>query len=88
MHDGAPAHFRRAVRNVSNKTYHGRGIGRGGPTAWILHSPYLNYLDFYLWKHLISLVYAAPVDNEEALNRRIVEACQTTPTSRNECDGP
>jgi hypothetical protein len=31
---------------------------------------------FDLWKYLKSLVYAAPVDNEEALHR-IVVACQT-----------
>jgi hypothetical protein len=27
--------------------------------------------------HLKPLVYAAPVDNEETLHRRIVDACQT-----------
>jgi hypothetical protein len=34
-------------------------------------------LDFYLWRHLKTLVYAAPVDNEEALHHRTVGACQT-----------
>jgi hypothetical protein len=29
------------------------------------------------WEHLETLVYATPVDNEEALHRRIVDACQT-----------
>jgi hypothetical protein len=33
--------------------------------------------DFYLWGHLKSLVYAAPV-NEEALHHCIVDACQTS----------
>jgi hypothetical protein len=33
-------------------------------------------LDFYQWGHLKTLVYADPVDNEEALHR-IVDACQT-----------
>jgi hypothetical protein len=36
--------------------------------------------DFYLWGHLNTLVYAAPVDNEETLHRCIVGACQTTET--------
>jgi hypothetical protein len=46
MHDGAPAHFSRAVRDVLNNTYHDRWIGRGGPTAWPPRSPDLNPLDF------------------------------------------
>jgi hypothetical protein len=37
----------------------------------------LNPLDFYLWEQLKILVYAAPVDNEEALHHRIVDGCQT-----------
>jgi hypothetical protein len=36
----------------------------------------LNPLDVYLSGHLKTLVYAAPVDNEETLHR-IVVACQT-----------
>jgi hypothetical protein len=33
MHDGAPAHFSRAVRDVLNNNYHGRWIVREGLTA-------------------------------------------------------
>jgi hypothetical protein len=76
MHDGAPAHFSRAAQYVLNNTYQDRRIGRGGPNAWPPRSADLNPLDFYLWGHLKTLVYAAPVDNEEALNHRIVDACQ------------
>jgi hypothetical protein len=68
MHDGAPAHY---------STYLDRWIGTGGPTAWPPRSPDLNHLDSYLWGHLKTLVYAAPVDNEEALHHRIVDASQT-----------
>jgi hypothetical protein len=32
--------------------------------------------DFYLWGHFKTLVYAAPVDNEESLHHRTVDACQ------------
>jgi hypothetical protein len=53
-------------------------MARRGPIAWPPHSPHLNRLDFYLWGRLKSLVYAAPVDNEEALHHHIVVACQTT----------
>jgi hypothetical protein len=44
-----------------------------------LHAPRtdLNPLDFYLWEHLNTLVYAAPVDNGETLHHRTVDACQT-----------
>jgi hypothetical protein len=78
MHDGAMAHFSRAVGDVLSNTYHDQWIFRGGgPTAWPPRSPDLNPLDFYLWGHLRTLVYAAPVDNEEALPHRIVDACQT-----------
>jgi hypothetical protein len=67
MHDGALAHFSCAVWDVLNNTYHDRWIGRGGPIAWPPSSPDLNPLDFHPWGHLKILVYAAPVDNEEAL---------------------
>jgi hypothetical protein len=77
MHDGAPAHFNRAVRDALNNTYHDRRICRGGPTAWPPRSPDMSPLYFYLWGHLKSLVCAAPVGNEEALNHRTVTDCQT-----------
>jgi hypothetical protein len=70
---GALAHFSRAVLDVLNNTYHDRWIGSGDPTAWPSSSPDLNSLEFYL----NPLVYAAPVDNEEALHHRIVDARQT-----------
>jgi hypothetical protein len=36
-----------------------------------------NRVVFYPWKHLKTFVYAAPVDNEETLHHRTVDACQT-----------
>jgi hypothetical protein len=77
MHDGALAHFSRAVRDVANNTYHDRWVCSGGPTAWPLRSPDLNPLDLYLCGHLNPLVHVAPVDNEEVPHHRIVDACQT-----------
>jgi hypothetical protein len=76
MHDDAAARFSRDVRDVLINIYHGRRIGRGGPTAWPPRSPDLNPLDLYLWEHLRTLVYAAPVDTEETPHQRIVDACQ------------
>jgi hypothetical protein len=77
MHYGASALFSRAVRDVLNNAYYDRWIGRGGPTAWPPRSPDLSPLDFYPWGTPKIPVYAAPVDNEEALHHRIVDACQT-----------
>jgi hypothetical protein len=77
MHDGASAHFSRAVGDVLNNTHYDWWIGRGGPIPWPPPSLYFNPLDFYLWGHLKTLVCAAPVDNEEALHQRIVDACKT-----------
>jgi hypothetical protein len=70
--------------------YNGRWIGRGGPTAWPPRSPDLNSLDFYLSEHLKSLMYAAPVDNEEALHHRTVGVSDYPQLPRHlwtDCDG-
>jgi hypothetical protein len=37
----------------------------------------LNPLDVCLWGHLKTLMYAAPVDNEDSLHHGIVDVCQT-----------
>jgi hypothetical protein len=77
MHDGAPAHFSRALRNILNNTHHDRWIRIGGPTAWPPRRPDLNPLDFCLWGQLKLHVYATPVDDEEALHHCTVDACKT-----------
>jgi hypothetical protein len=77
MHDGATAHFRCVVRDVLNKAYNNRCIGTGRPIAWPPSSLDLNSVNFFLLGHLKTIMYAAPVDNEEAFHHRIVDACQT-----------
>lgn len=79
LHDGAPAHFAPEVRQILNRRdYFGnRWIGRGGPNAWPARSPDLNPLDFFLWGHCKSLVYARRVDTVDELEDRIVDAFQT-----------
>jgi hypothetical protein len=77
LHDGASAHSSRAERDVLSNSCHERWIGRGGPTVWPPRSPDLNPLECYLLRQLRALVCAAPVDNEEALTQRVVDACQT-----------
>jgi hypothetical protein len=86
MHDGAPAHFSRAVRDLLSNTYHDRWTGKGGPTAWLPRPPELNPLDSYLWGHIEALVHAAPVVNDEALHHCMwmpVRLSATTPASLN-----
>jgi hypothetical protein len=66
------------VQDVLNSTYHDQWIGRRGSSAWTPRSkPDLSPLDFYLWSRLKFFVCAAPVENEEALHRCIMDACQT-----------
>jgi hypothetical protein len=77
MHDGAPALSGRAVRVDHKNAYHKLLLGRGRFIAWPPRPPDLNPLNVYLWEHLQPLVYAAPVDNEETLHHRTVDACQT-----------
>jgi hypothetical protein len=69
--------LRHIVAVLCEASYHGRGIGRGGPTAWPPRSPDFNPVDFYVWAHLKAFVYASPVDNVEALHHRTVDDCQT-----------
>jgi hypothetical protein len=86
MNDDAPAHFRLTVRDILKNTYHDRWIGRGGPTAWPPRSPDFNPPDFHLRGHLKPLVYAAPVDNEEAFHHLTVDVLSDYPqTARHLC---
>ena len=71
MHDGAPPHFSRVARQFLNRHFANKWIGRGGPIAWPARSPDLNPLDFHLWGHLKSIVYATSIENAEILRNRI-----------------
>jgi hypothetical protein len=74
MVHGALAHFSYAVKDVLN---HDWCICRGRPAAWPPCSPDLNPLDFYMNRHLKTLVYAAALDDKEALYHHIVDDSQT-----------
>jgi hypothetical protein len=73
--EGAPAHFSRAMRAGLHNTYHDQW-----PIAWPQRWRGLNPPHLYLQGHK-NLVYAAPVENEEALHHRIGDACQTSATT-------
>ncbi|GFX56602.1 uncharacterized protein TNCV_3954291 [Trichonephila clavipes] len=67
----APVHFSADVRSALDTAYPERGSGRGGPVNWLALSPDFSCLDVLLWGHMKSLVYASPVDSNEALVARI-----------------
>ena len=73
QHDGAPLHFGKQVTAFLNDTYPNRWIGRGGPIAWPPRSPDLNPLDYYLWGHMKSMVYATKIHTEDELLTRILD---------------
>ncbi|KAJ8945162.1 hypothetical protein NQ318_001627 [Aromia moschata] len=78
MHDGAPPHFARIVREYLNEQFPGRWIGRGNdaPISWPPRSPDLNPCDFFIWGDLKQKVYSVSIKNEEQLWNRIQNAVQ------------
>jgi hypothetical protein len=74
LHDGAPAHFLRNVRQHLDEVYGRKWIGRGGPVSWPARSPDLNPLDFCLWGWVKCLVYKTEIESEEDLRQRIENA--------------
>jgi hypothetical protein len=64
----APPHFSRNVREMLDKQYAQRWIGRGGPHHWPARSPDLNL------NHLKSIIYRRPINSEADLRVRIQEA--------------
>jgi hypothetical protein len=76
QHGSAP-HFGRQVTAFMNQHFPDRWIGRGGSAAWPARSPNLSPLDFFLWGHMKSLVYAVKSNSRadcELLNR-IMDSC-------------
>lgn len=73
QHDGAPAHFARAVREYLDNRFP-QWIGRGGRVAWPARSPDLTPLDFFLWGHVKNIVYAVPCDTDEEMQQKIITA--------------
>lgn len=76
MHDGAPAHFSRPVREYLDERFAHQWIGREGTQLWPPRSADLNPLDYFFWGYLKSLVYATPVIDEDDLRDRIIN-CST-----------
>jgi hypothetical protein len=63
MHDRVSPHSLYIVRQHLNQTFGEQWIGCGGAVNWPARSPDLNPLDFWLWGHLKTLVYSAPIND-------------------------
>uniref|UniRef100_V5GHS2 Transposable element Tc3 transposase n=3 Tax=Anoplophora glabripennis TaxID=217634 RepID=V5GHS2_ANOGL len=74
MHDGAPAHYSRPVREYLDISFRNRWIGRGSEVPWPARSPDLNPLDFYFWGNVKSLVYKDVIHTREELWAKIQES--------------
>eukprot|EP00102_Acyrthosiphon_pisum_P006741 XP_003240351.1 PREDICTED: uncharacterized protein LOC100573963 [Acyrthosiphon pisum] len=75
QHDGAPAHNAHIVRDYLNAQFQNRWLGTYGPIEWPPRSPDLTPLDFFLWGHLKTIVYADPPINLQHLKDKITAAC-------------
>lgn len=72
MHDGAPAHIFRDVKDFLLQHFgNDRVISRHFPQFWPPRSPDLNPCDYWLWGHLQAAVYHrdAPNTKEELMDR-------------------
>jgi len=79
QHDGCPAHFSTAAREILDRDYNGRWIGRGGPINWPARSPDLTSPDFFLWGYLKGKVYEQVPTTRENMVERIRTACAEIP---------
>jgi len=67
LHDRAPLHYTQDVREHLHKNFSSCLLGCGGPLAQPARSPHLITLDFYLWGHMMALVYETKVDSRIVL---------------------
>lgn len=75
QHDGCPAHYSAVAREVLDRDFNGRWIGRGGPINWPARSPDLTSPDFFLWGYLKDKVYKEKPTTRENMMDRITSAC-------------
>lgn len=74
--DGAPPHYAVNVREFLDTNFAGQWMGRRGSVEWPARSPDLSPLDFFLWGHLKSKIYATECDSLEELRQRIIDECR------------
>lgn len=75
QHDGCPAHYSVVAREILDRDFNGRWIGRAGPINWPARSPDLTAPDFCLWGYLKEKVYKQEPTTRENMIERIRNAC-------------
>lgn len=75
QHDGCLVYYSVAAREVLNRAYSNRWIGRGGTINWPTRSPGLTSPDFFLWGYLKDTVYRETPTSCENMIERIKNAC-------------
>lgn len=76
MHDGAPAHYTKEVRDCLDENFRcwmGRGVGLNRLLAWPPRSPDLNMCDFYLWGYLNHMVHLAANDSIQQIQTKLID---------------
>jgi hypothetical protein len=76
MHVGAPPHFLLIVRRRLNWNFGEEWTERRGLVDWLKGSLDLNRLNFWLWGHLKTLIYSAPINDLEVLQQRAGESSE------------
>lgn len=86
QHDGCPAHYSVLARQVLDRDFNGRWIGREGPVNWPARSPDLTSADFFLWGYLKDIVYKETPTTRENMMQRLRDACAAiTPDMLSRC---
>ena len=75
QHESAPPHYTLCSRQVMNKIFDEKWIGRGGPVSWPLRSPDLTSPDYFLWGFVKERVMAVAPTTPEEMKERIRQAC-------------
>ena len=75
--DGASAYTAIITRSYLNEQFPNRWIGKDGNRPWAARSPDLTPLDFFVWGHIKSIIYATRISNIAELKARITEAANS-----------
>ena len=80
MHDGAPPHWGRNVREWLNGKFPNRWIGRGSQNLpWPARSPDITPCDYFLWGFVKSKVYVTEPESMDELKQRITQCIHEIP---------
>jgi hypothetical protein len=71
----APARNAIIAREYFNQTFANKWMSTYGPVQWLARSPDITPLDYFLWRHLKTVVYKNPSINLDDLKNKIIIAC-------------